>query len=104
MDEKEKATERIRQEFKQEGGKGKSHILPSSAKIISNFVKAKIRDFKNEHKRVNLDTYLYRLSICRSCEYRNEDRCTHPDCGCYLSEKAWYDSEQCPLDVNRWIR
>ena len=84
------------------GGLGEQRVLPSLLRLFYNYLKAKYRDWKNNGKRVSLECYIQRLDICKQCaDYRNEDRCTHPDCGCFLSKKAWYASERCPND-NKW--
>jgi len=93
------------QELKQvkTGGLGEQRKLPSLLRLFYNYLKAKYRDWKNKGKRVTLECYIQRLDICKQCgDYRSEDRCTHPDCGCFLSEKAWYASERCPND-NKWV-
>ena len=84
------------------GGPGEQRRLPSLLRLLYNYLKAKYKDWKNKGKRVTFEHYLYRLEKCKKCtDYKNEDRCTHPDCGCFLSIKAWYVSERCP-DDNKW--
>jgi hypothetical protein len=84
------------------GGAGEQRSLPSLLRLLYNYVVARYNDWKNKGKRVTLDHYQYRLEQCKKCtDYRSEDRCTHPDCGCFLSIKAWYASERCPHN-NQW--
>lgn len=67
-------------------------------RLVYNFVKAVIRDLFNKRKRVTAYIYIDRLNICALCVYRAGDRCTHINCGCYLSKKAWWASEKCPIE------
>jgi hypothetical protein len=39
-----------------------------------------------------------RLDICNSCDIRDDITCTHPDCGCNLTRKALWMTEDCPLE------
>lgn len=43
-------------------------------------------------------TYQARLNNCQDCHFRKEDwTCSHPDCGCFLREKARLATETCPI-------
>ena len=50
---------------------------------------------------VNVDDSVYeqRLAVCQDCSLCEQSRmvCSHPNCGCYLSVKARWQSESCPL-------
>lgn len=35
-----------------------------------------------------------RLSVCHTCPYRKENRCT--ECGCFIALKAGLKAEKCP--------
>jgi hypothetical protein len=53
----------------------------------------------NGFKNVSLDEYKKRLNICNACKFRSGKRCLK--CGCYLSKKAWWKSEKCP--IKKWM-
>lgn len=72
--------------------------LPSTPKILKNFAKAVVKHVANGLETVSLPTYQNRLNICNKCEMRSENRCTHEECGCFIDKKAWWASEECPLD------
>jgi hypothetical protein len=74
---------------------------PSFPKMASNFGKAAVKFIKNGCKFVTLEQYKARLEQCNKneCGFYNGSRCLHPDCGCFLSKKAWLESEDCPLEL-----
>lgn len=43
-----------------------------------------------------------RREVCAGCEFfRPQDqRCAHPQCGCYLRAKTWLKAESCP--AGKW--
>ena len=73
---------------------------PSLAKRAKNFGKALVKHTADLARRVDIEEYQYRISMCNKCELRVKNVCTHEDCGCYLEEKAWWNSENCP--INEW--
>jgi len=77
--------------------KKKKRKLPSKAKMAKNLAKAITKHVAGGLKRVAVEQYKERLEVCNTCEYRSKARCTHLDCGCFLSIKAWWASETCPL-------
>lgn len=78
-------------------GRQVTNKIPSILRRLYNFSKAIIKHIFNKCKRVGFDEYQKRLKICKWCNWRCEDMCTHRRCGCVLSEKAWWDSENCPI-------
>ena len=51
-------------------------------------------------KRSPIDTYIDRLTICKSCNYFDNEKWTCKICGCYLDKKAKMSTENCP--ENKW--
>jgi hypothetical protein len=68
-----------------------------------NFGQAVVRHAADGAAKVSDAVYEERLGICRQCELCNLDRmvCSHPACGCFLTIKAGWNSEKCPLD--KWM-
>lgn len=83
--------------------------LPSSGRMVKNFAKAATGEAvarvlgKNVVSDEEIDR---RLSICRACLppdgwYRaSDERCSHPDCGCWLRRKAAWRGQSCP--IKKW--
>lgn len=78
--------------------KSSEKVLPSTTKMAYNLAKAVTKHVAGGLRRVDVTTYTDRLQICNPCELRLKNRCTHEDCGCFLDKKAWWESEQCPID------
>jgi len=76
----------------------KKSSVPSAIKRASNFAKAISKHAKDNFKDVSIDEYTERLSICNACELQEKGICNHQDCGCILARKAWWRSENCPID------
>lgn len=66
---------------------------------IIKFLKAIIK-YIRFGKRVNMDNYIHRLSICKSCENFDNEKWACKVCGCYLDKKAKMNTENCP--DNKW--
>lgn len=49
-------------------------------------------------KRVSLEEYKKRIDICNNCprNWMKDGLCYHPKCGCNITIKAWWNSEECP--------
>jgi len=71
--------------------------LPDKGQMVMNFIKAVAKHVADGMRKLTLDQYVERLNVCNTCDLRSGNRCTHPDCGCYLDKKAWWASEECPL-------
>ena len=65
---------------------------------IKNFSIACIRRFSTGMKNVSETEYIERITTCNNCDYRKDDECLK--CGCIISKKAWWASEDCP--ENKW--
>ena len=72
--------------------------LPPTLQLAKNFSKAITKHIVNGLKNVSPQQYKERLDICNGCALMENGRCTHPDCGCFLDKKAWWASENCPLE------
>ncbi len=74
---------------------------PSIPKLATNFTKAIAKHVVDGMKKVDIDVYVERLSVCNKneCGMRVKNRCTHESCGCFLDKKAWWASEDCPMDL-----
>ena len=49
-------------------------------------------------QQTTIDKYIYRLTICKSCDRFNDEKWTCKVCGCYLDKKAKMNTENCPED------
>jgi hypothetical protein len=88
--------DKINEEERRKAGRPQ---LPSATAMVINFGKAVVKHAQDGFKRVTLQQYQERLTICNKnkCGYRLKNRCTHPACGCFLDKKAWWNSENCPV-------
>jgi hypothetical protein len=45
-----------------------------------------------------------RKAICETCEFfrPQDERCSHPKCGCFTQVKVWFASEHCPAAPPKW--
>lgn len=64
-----------------------------------NFGKAVVRHTADGARQVDDAVYEGRLTVCRACSSCDIERmvCRDPSCGCYLTVKARWQSENCPL-------
>lgn len=69
---------------------------PGIFKKATNFVKAVTKHASNDFKKVPIEEYKKRLIECSTCEFHEESKCLK--CGCFLTQKAWWQSEDCPID------
>jgi hypothetical protein len=74
--------------------------LPGMIRQASNFAKAVAKHVANGANKVSLEIYESRLAKCDECPSRLNDRCT--ECGCFLEEKASWETSECPLE--HWSR
>jgi hypothetical protein len=77
---------------------------PSLAARAVNFGTAIIHHVANGMQQADDATYEVRLATCRQCASCDTDRmvCRQPSCGCSLTIKARWASENCPLQL--WPR
>lgn len=75
---------------------GVPHRGPSLFKMAQNLGKAVVRHVKDGNREVTQEEYGARLSVCIGCEFHKNGRCLHANCGCFLTKKAWWASEDCP--------
>lgn len=74
----------------------KKDKLGFKVKYIKNFLRFLFLNIKSGFKMVGYEDYQNRLFICHGCIFYNEglERCT--DCGCWVTNKAKYKTEDCP--------
>lgn len=49
-------------------------------------------------KNVAETEYIERMLVCGNCEHNSQGECLK--CGCIISKKAWWQTEDCP--ENKW--
>jgi hypothetical protein len=70
--------------------------LPSLSVQAWNLAKAAIRHVMDGGERVTEPAYRLRLEVCGACpSFRDDSRCA--ECGCFMREKAWWRTAECPL-------
>lgn len=79
-------------------GGGDEPKLPSALKMAGNLTKAVVKHIGDGMRKVTIQEYQGRLNVCNGCPLRVKNRCTHESCGCFIDKKAWWASEDCPLD------
>jgi hypothetical protein len=72
--------------------------FPSVPRQLLNFAKAVTKHSLDGWQNVGEEVYNQRTDACKTCEFRVNARCRL--CGCFISEKALWASEDCPQ--NRW--
>jgi hypothetical protein len=73
--------------------------LPGVFQQGRNFVKAYAKRVKTGSKNVDSATYEQRMLTCEACpsQLRIGNKCSHPECGCFLAVKLTWQSESCPM-------
>ena len=66
--------------------------------MISNFVNSVYNHAMNGFQKVSPEKKQYRLDICKTCEFFNENSYQCEQCGCFLEIKTFWASEKCPID------
>ena len=74
-------------------------FAPVAQQAVS-FFKSLAKHMMNGFKYASDDEYKRRLEICNECESNRNDRCV--ECGCFVSIKAKWASEECPL--RKWMK
>ena len=74
---------------------------PGLARRAVNFGTAVVRHAANGLQQVNTAAFEARIRICQNCSSCDSDRmvCLQPSCGCSLTIKARWASEDCPLGL-----
>lgn len=62
---------------------------------IARFLKAIIKYIRFGN-RIQIDEYIHRLTVCKDCEYFDNEKWSCKKCGCYLDKKAKMNTENCP--------
>jgi hypothetical protein len=68
--------------------------------ILTYFAKAVARHVVDGARKVSKKIYKERLEQCHKCVFHKRNRCSHMKCGCVLTKKARWNSEDCP--IGRW--
>ena len=71
---------------------------PSVPEMAVNLAKAAARHIGGGLQKVPLPVYEERIKTCNQCEFLKGGRCGV--CGCYVSKKATWATERCP--VGKW--
>ena len=74
--------------------------LPKASTMAGNFLKAVARHVVDGARKVSKKILKLRLEQCDKCVFHKKNRCTHMTCGCVLTKKARWKSEDCP--IGRW--
>ncbi len=70
--------------------------MPSVFKQAANLAKSTFNHVASGAHRAPDHVYKSRLEICNSCDKLHKSRCS--ECGCFVSMKASWASEKCPLE------
>ena len=64
---------------------------------IIRFLKAIIK-YIRFGQRTSINEYINRLTLCKDCNYFDNETWVCKKCGCYLDKKAKMNTENCPDD------
>lgn len=73
-------------------------VMPTLTQQAKNFGSAMLQHAKSGFKHVTEEVKQDRLSICATCPFLSEGRCTK--CGCFLDHKASLSTSHCP--ISKW--
>ena len=73
---------------------------PGIVKLAGNFAKAVANHLKDGGRKVSQEELQERLEQCNNCQFLVKNRCRHMKCGCFITKKAKWRSEKCP--IGRW--
>jgi len=65
-------------------------------KKIFNLARASKKHAQDGFKDVSIEDFKNRIEICNKCPFQKDGECL--ECGCIISKKAWWRSEDCPKD------
>lgn len=75
---------------------------PSLLKMIANFAKASVEFISAGLPAVTQEEYAERVEACLSCPHLVEKTKQCGLCGCYIEQKAGWQTAKCPDDPPRW--
>ena len=79
-----------------------SEKAPSLFKMLTNFAKASIEYVAAGMPSVSEEEYKERLEQCHSCPNLLEETKQCGLCGCYVENKASWQTAKCPDEPSRW--
>jgi hypothetical protein len=79
-----------------------SNKTPSLFKMIANFAKASAEYVAAGMPSVTEDEYRKRLETCLGCPNLVEETKQCGLCGCYIEQKASWQTAKCPDEPSRW--
>ena len=82
--------------------KKNSPKTPSMLKMIANFTKASFEYISAGMPSVTQDQYIERVNICHNCPHLIEKTKQCGLCGCYIEDKASWQTAKCPDNPSRW--
>jgi glycosyltransferase involved in cell wall biosynthesis len=71
--------------------------LPGKITMATNLAKAVAGHVASGMGKTEDDLFVARLEVCNLCSQRNGEQCAA--CGCFLTQKAGMESQQCPLGL-----
>lgn len=75
---------------------------PSFLKMIANFAKASAEYVSAGMPSVTQEEYEERISTCHECPNLIKDKNQCSLCGCFIDQKASWQTAKCPDDPSRW--
>ena len=79
-----------------------SNKTPSLFKMIANFVKASAEYVAAGMPSVTEEQYRKRVETCLDCPNLIEDTKQCGLCGCFIEQKASWQTAKCPDEPSRW--
>jgi hypothetical protein len=79
-----------------------SNKTPSILKMAANFAKASIEYVAAGMPSVTQEQYEERISTCHECPNLLKDTKQCGLCGCYIEQKASWQTAKCPDEPSRW--
>ncbi len=74
--------------------------MPDLVQKAISVMRASVKHVKSGNKLVSFDQYMLRLATCQTCEVRQDYTCGK--CGCSLTKKASWATQDCPL--SKWVK
>lgn len=79
-----------------------SKKTPSLIKMIANFAKASAEYISAGMPSVTQEEYTERVATCLECPNLVKDKMQCGLCGCYIEQKASWQTAKCPDEPSRW--